>query len=210
MFNEHRSDDSEEEEEEEEEEDNDEELLEEKYNEEDEGGGDEKELAITTYYCWGTLCDLLSGAHKGGRGRRKEGLFSLVALGGVLDPRAAWVQEWNRIFLLVCVAGLFVDPLFFYALSISEAYLCLFVDGWFSITVTVLRCMTDALHVWNMWLQLKMAKHPYAATFAGFGDGSTSRDGNGSTGVALRYLKSRTGFFFDLFVILPLPQVSPN
>jgi len=29
------------------------------------------------------------------------------------------VQEWNQVFLLVCAAWLFVDPLFFYALSIS-------------------------------------------------------------------------------------------
>lgn len=215
MFNEHRSDNSEEEEEEEEEED-DEELLQEKYDMDNEGGGGEDKEAITTYYCWGTLCELLSGAHKGGGGRRKEGLFSLFALGSVLDPRAAWVQEWNRIFLLVCATGLFVDPLFFYALSISEAYLCLFVDGWFSIMVTVLRCMTDVLHVWNMWLQLKMAKHPYVAASAAFED-SGGRGSNGSTGglddkstarsVALGYLKARTGFFFDLFVILPLPQI---
>ncbi|AES99199.1 transmembrane protein, putative [Medicago truncatula] len=29
-------------------------------------------------------------------------------------------QEWNRVFLLVCAAGLFVDSRFFYALSVSD------------------------------------------------------------------------------------------
>ncbi|KAL6506961.1 Cyclic nucleotide-gated ion channel 4 [Orobanche hederae] len=113
--------------------------------------------------------------------------------GKVLDPKSKWVQEWNRIFLLVCAAGLFIDPLFFYALSVSENCLCLFVDGWFALTVTVLRCMTDALHLWNMWLQFKMNRRPP-------GGAATAR------GVAWKYFKSKKGFFFDLFVILPLPQ----
>lgn len=109
----------------------------------------------------------------------------------IIDPRAQWVQEWNRVFLLVCAIGLFLDPLFFYALSISENCMCLFVDGWFAVTVTALRCMTDALHVWNMWLQFKMINR--------------SRRNHM---VAQPYFKAKKGFLFDLFVILPLPQVS--
>ncbi|XP_016514067.1 cyclic nucleotide-gated ion channel 4 [Nicotiana tabacum] len=102
----------------------------------------------------------------------------------IIDPRAQWVQEWNRVFLLVCAIGLFLDPLFFYALSISENCMCLFVDGWFAVTVTVLRCMTDALHVWNMWLQFKMINRSRRT-----------------------HMVAKKGFFFDLFVILPLPQL---
>lgn len=127
------------------------------------------------------------------------------SLGRVLDPRTTWVQEWNRVFLLVCATGLFVDPLFFYALSVSDTCVCLFVDGWFAVTVTVLRCMTDALHVWNMWLQLKMNKLSYAPVG---GTSETSRlHKKSARTVALGYLKAKKGFFFDLFVILPLPQV---
>ncbi|CAJ1957031.1 unnamed protein product [Sphenostylis stenocarpa] len=119
--------------------------------------------------------------------------------GVVLDPRAKWVQEWNRVFLLVCATGLFVDPLFFYALSISDTCMCLFLDGWLVVTVTVLRCMTDALHVWNMWLQFKMTKR---SSFLAR-DVYASRGGR----CALRYLKAKRGFFFDIFVILPIPQI---
>lgn len=137
------------------------------------------------------------------------------SLGQVLDPRARWVQEWNRVFLLVCATGLFVDPLFFYALSVSDTCMCLFIDGWFAITVTALRCMSDALHVWNMWLQIKMAKRPYGSNSSS-GGSYGSNDNNGvdsgprgfrARSAALTYLKSKKGFFFDLFVILPLPQV---
>ncbi|KAI8552680.1 hypothetical protein RHMOL_Rhmol06G0285300 [Rhododendron molle] len=135
------------------------------------------------------------------RGRGSRGW----SVGRVLDPRTTWVQEWNRVFLLVCATGLFLDPLFFYALSVSDTCMCLFVDGWFAVTVTVLRCMTDALHVWNMWLQLKMNKLSYAPVG---GTGESSRlPTKSARAVALGYLRAKKGFFFDLFVILPLPQV---
>ena len=132
--------------------------------------------------------------------RKGVGGRSSVYWGKVLDPRAKWVQEWNRVFLLVCAMGLFVDPLFFYALSVSDTCMCLFVDGWFAVTVTALRCMTDAFHLCNMWLHFKMGKRRH------FGTGSAVA-GNNPRLAALRYLKLKTGFFFDLFVILPLPQV---
>lgn len=140
-----------------------------------------------------------------GRGRVQRGGLTDFFSWKVIDPRTPWVQEWNRVFLLVCATGLFVDPLFFYALSISENCMCLFIDGWFAVTVTVLRCMTDALHLWNMWLQFKTHKlRPYD------GEINENRSSNSShlqRFVALRYLKSKKGFFFDLFVILPLSQV---
>ncbi|KAK9689015.1 hypothetical protein RND81_09G028400 [Saponaria officinalis] len=194
---EENDDDTEEEEEEEEEE-----YIEE--SEEKEIQQQEHEGTSPSCSFLGTLLSFCGESPKN-TGRRRGGL-AMLALGGVLDPRAAWVQEWNRIFLLVCVTGLFVDPLFFYALSISEAYLCLFIDGWFAITVSALRCMTDVLHVWNMWLQLKMAKHSYMAAR----ERNNNSDSIGSKSarlIALRYLKAKKGFFFDLFVILPLPQI---
>ncbi|KAK3040311.1 hypothetical protein RJ639_028226 [Escallonia herrerae] len=133
------------------------------------------------------------------RGRR----FSLAR---VLDPKATRVREWNRVFLLVCATGLFVDPLFFYALSISEPRMCLFVDGWFAITVTVLRCATDALLAWNMRLQLKMNKLQPHGVGGGGSEVERSRPPH-NRAVALRYLKAKKGFLLDLFVILPVPQV---
>ncbi|EEF36596.1 cyclic nucleotide-gated ion channel 4 [Ricinus communis] len=168
------------------------------------GGGEEEEEdegeEESTRDCRNTL--FMCGA---GLVPKRSGGWSL---GQVLDPRAKWVQEWNRGFLLVCATGLFVDPLFFYALSVSDTCMCLFIDGWFALTVTALRCMTDALHVWNMWLQLKMAKKPSIGGGIGgdYGDRSGPRFSSPSS-VALRYLKAKKGFFFDLFVILPLPQI---
>ncbi|KAL5986813.1 hypothetical protein ACLOJK_015147 [Asimina triloba] len=130
------------------------------------------------------------------------------------DPRAKWVQEWNRVFLLVCATGLAVDPLFFYALSISDTCMCLFLDGWFAITVTALRCMTDALHLCNMWLQLKVPheaamRRPHAASEGPLQHHHSSAGRtSSSSGTAFRLWGSKRVFFFNLFVILPVPQVT--
>ncbi|GLT74746.1 hypothetical protein SLA2020_465240 [Shorea laevis] len=146
-----------------------------------------------------------------GGGRRKG-----WSLGQVLDPGTKWVQEWNRVNLMFILTGLFLDPLFFYALSISDQYMCLYIDGWFAIIITVLRCITDAFHVWNVWLQLKMDKRLYSYTAAmaatkdedeGEGGGGASHTATAGRRVAVRYLKDWKGFFFDLFVILPIPQI---
>ncbi|KAK3199276.1 hypothetical protein Dsin_022691 [Dipteronia sinensis] len=116
-------------------------------------------------------------------GGRRRGVGGWWSFGRVLDPKAKWVQEWNRLFLLVCATGLFVDPLFFYVLSVSDNHMCLFVDGWFAITLTALRCMTDVLHVWNMWLQLKMAKNRTIPRFSsGLHSMVHGRGGDGGSG----------------------------
>ncbi|GLJ33050.1 hypothetical protein SUGI_0665180 [Cryptomeria japonica] len=122
--------------------------------------------------------------------------------GRVLDPRSRAVQEWNRFFLLVCGIGLAIDPLFFYALSVSEKFICLYVDGWFAIAVTVLRSATDAMHLWNIWLQLKLAYVSKESLVVGSGKLVTD-----PRSIALKYLGSRKGFLFDVFVILPFPQM---
>lgn len=125
-------------------------------------------------------------------------------LGKGLNSRETWIHEWNRIFLLVCATGLFVDPLFFYTFSVSENGMCVYVDGWFAVTVTVLRCMTDALHVCNMWIQFRMSRRPRGL----MSSGNTVEERRVHIGkVAVKYLKVKKGFLFDFFVLLPLPQV---
>ncbi|KAJ8459716.1 hypothetical protein OPV22_032642 [Ensete ventricosum] len=119
------------------------------------------------------------------------------------DRQTKWLHEWNRIFLLMCAAGLVVDPLFFYALSISSTCMCLFVDGWFAVTVTTLRCMTDAVHLLNMCLQLAITYDAAPRSSLEEKDASAGR----AMAHSQSYLRSKTGFLLDLFIILPVPQV---
>ncbi|XP_020092249.1 cyclic nucleotide-gated ion channel 4-like [Ananas comosus] len=131
-------------------------------------------------------------------------------LGRATDPWAKWIREWNRFYLLACAAGLMVDPLFLYALSISGPLMCVFVDGWFTATVTVLRCMVDAMHVWNIWVQLRMARGEPRGAAAGADAemevGGTAK-GRARAAQSTSYVKSKKGLVLDLFVILPVLQV---
>ncbi|KAJ0966022.1 hypothetical protein J5N97_027160 [Dioscorea zingiberensis] len=129
-------------------------------------------------------------------------------LGGASGNRANRAREWSRIYLLACAVGLIVDPLFFYTLSISSSLMCLFIDGWFAITLTVLRCMVDAMHVWNIWLQLKLAynaRKPHTEEEEGSSKIHSNTNEHGR--LAFGCLKNKKGFFLDLIVILPVMQV---
>ncbi|CAN6457768.1 unnamed protein product [Victoria cruziana] len=144
--------------------------------------------------------DSQTGSHENGdrTSDQKHGL------GKVLDPRGKLIQEWNRVFLLICCVGSAIDPLFFYTLSVSKRCNCLYIDGWLALTVTALRCMADLVHLWHIWLQLRLAYAPRHSLLA---MGGGRRLQSHPRKVALHYLKSRKGFLLDAFVILPLPHL---
>ncbi|XP_047045601.1 cyclic nucleotide-gated ion channel 4-like [Lolium rigidum] len=134
-----------------------------------------------------------------------------------LDPGTRWVREWNRVYLLACAAGLMVDPLFLYAVSLSGPLMCVFLDGWLAAAVTALRCMVDAMHAWNLVTQLRVARGATAAAAAarrrrGIADeeqaaaDQADADADAARSVPA-YARSRKGMALDFFVILPVMQV---
>ncbi|KAI0527491.1 hypothetical protein KFK09_003092 [Dendrobium nobile] len=124
----------------------------------------------------------------------------------VLDPRSPRVQRWNRALLLARAVALALDPLFFYSLSVGGggggAPPCLFMDGGLVVAVTVLRTAADAAHLAHIWLQMRMAYVSRESLVVGCGKLVWD-----ARMVAEHYLRSVKGFWFDLFVILPVPQV---
>ncbi|KAL6551583.1 Cyclic nucleotide-gated ion channel 2 [Orobanche gracilis] len=122
--------------------------------------------------------------------------------GRVLDPRSKRVQRWNRAFLLARGVALAVDPLFFYSLSIGRGGSpCLYMDGGLAAAVTVVRTCVDAVHLCHLWLQFRLAYVSRESLVTGCGKLVwDARD------VAAHYLLSIKGFWFDVFVILPVPQ----
>uniref|UniRef100_A0ACD5T8U6 Uncharacterized protein n=1 Tax=Avena sativa TaxID=4498 RepID=A0ACD5T8U6_AVESA len=129
-----------------------------------------------------------------------------------LDPRARWVREWNRAYLLACAAGLMVDPLFLYAVSVSGPLMCVFLDGWLAAAVTALRCMVDAMHAWNLVTQLRVASGAAAAAQRrrGIADEEQAAADQADAESAPShpaYKRSRKGMALDFFVILPVMQV---
>ncbi|CAB4274858.1 unnamed protein product [Prunus armeniaca] len=122
--------------------------------------------------------------------------------GHVLDPRSKRVQRWNRAFLLARGMALAVDPLFFYALSIGRGGTpCLYMDGGLAAIVTVLRTCVDAVHLCHLWLQFRLAYVSRESLVVGCG--KLVWDPHA---IASHYVRSLKGFWFDAFVILPVPQ----
>ncbi|KAJ6766573.1 CYCLIC NUCLEOTIDE-GATED ION CHANNEL 15-RELATED-RELATED [Salix purpurea] len=125
------------------------------------------------------------------------------SLGTVLDPRSKRVQKWNRAFLLARGMALAVDPLFFYALSVGRNGVpCLYMDGGLAAVVTVLRSSLDAIHLCHLCLQFRLAYVSRESLVVGCGKLVWD-----ARAIASRYARSLKGFWFDAFVILPVPQV---
>ncbi|KAJ8750354.1 hypothetical protein K2173_014269 [Erythroxylum novogranatense] len=125
------------------------------------------------------------------------GLFGLV-----LDPRSKRVQKWNRALLLARGLALAVDPMFFYALSIGRhGSPCLDMDDRLTVIVTVFRTIVDAVHMFHLWLQFKLAYVSRESLVVGCGKLVWD-----ARAIAAHYLRSLKGFWLDAFVILPVPQ----
>ncbi|CAK9186043.1 unnamed protein product [Ilex paraguariensis] len=129
--------------------------------------------------------------------RRPSGPF-----GRVLDPRTKKVQRWNRTLLLARGMALAVDPLFFYSLSIGRSGSpCLYMDGGLAAIVTVLRTCLDGVHLCHLWLQFRLAYVSRESLVVGCGKLVWD-----PRAIASHYGRSLKGFWFDAFVILPVPQ----
>ncbi|KAI3770348.1 hypothetical protein L6452_01476 [Arctium lappa] len=121
----------------------------------------------------------------------------------VYDPRSKSIQRWNRFVLLARGMALAVDPLFFYALSIGRGGTpCLYIDGGVAVVVAVLRTLIDCFHVVHMWLQFRVAYVSRESLVIGCG--KLVWDPHS---ISSHYVKSLNGFWYDAFVILPVPQV---
>ncbi|KAJ3677263.1 hypothetical protein LUZ60_002987 [Juncus effusus] len=115
-----------------------------------------------------------------------------------------WACEWNRAYLLACAAGLMIDPLFLYAVSLSGPLMCLFIDGWLTMMVTILRCMVDMMHVWNVWMQVRIA----CGGLVEEGKSCVEEEKREKLGfLKSLYVRSKNGLVLDLFVILPIMQI---
>ncbi|KAG6528927.1 cyclic nucleotide-gated ion channel 2-like [Zingiber officinale] len=133
-----------------------------------------------------------------GRPSKPASLFT----GPALDPRSETVQRWNRAILLARALAVAVDPLFFYALSIGRnGRPCLYMDGGLTAIVTALRTAADAVHVFHVWLQFRVAYVSRESLVVGCGKLVWD-----ARMIAAHYFRSLSGFWFDVFVILPVPQ----
>ncbi|XP_057521777.1 cyclic nucleotide-gated ion channel 2-like isoform X2 [Amaranthus tricolor] len=122
--------------------------------------------------------------------------------GVIVDPRSERVRRWNRVILIARAVALAVDPVFFYALSIGRGGSCLYMDGVVAAVVTMIRTGVDAVHLWHVWLQFRLAFVSRESLVVGCGKLVWD-----ARAIASHYVRSLKGFWFDLYVILPIQQV---
>ncbi|KAH9308759.1 hypothetical protein KI387_036670, partial [Taxus chinensis] len=118
----------------------------------------------------------------------------------IFDPQDRFLQKWNKIFVISCLAAVSVDPLFFYLPVIDNKRDCLDIDDSLAIIATVLRTITDIFYLMHMGLQFRTAF--IAPSSRVFGRGELVID---PIKIAKRYLS--TYFIIDFLAVLPLPQV---
>uniref|UniRef100_A0A7N0V8X0 Ion transport domain-containing protein n=1 Tax=Kalanchoe fedtschenkoi TaxID=63787 RepID=A0A7N0V8X0_KALFE len=119
---------------------------------------------------------------------------------GVMNPHAKIVQRWNKFFVISCLVAIFVDPLFFFLLSVQENNKCIVINWPVTTLIVVLRSFTDFIYLLHILLQFRLAYVSPESRVVGAGDLVDQ-----PKKIALNYL---CGYFvIDLFVVLPLPQI---
>ncbi|RDY07745.1 putative cyclic nucleotide-gated ion channel 20, chloroplastic, partial [Mucuna pruriens] len=118
----------------------------------------------------------------------------------VMNPHNELVQQWNKIFAICCLVAIFVDPLFFFLLSVQKENKCIVIDWTMTKMLVVLRSMNDFIHFLNIVLQFRLAYVAPESMVVGAGELVDH-----PKKIALHYLQ--TSFIIDLFVVLPLPQI---
>ncbi|KAJ3702806.1 hypothetical protein LUZ61_006511 [Rhynchospora tenuis] len=136
------------------------------------------------------------------RKRKQSWIF-----GAVLDPRSPQVQSWNRALLFARAVALAVDPVFFYAIGVGiKNNTCrnglIGVVRWIVALATAVRTCADVAHVGHIWVQLRLAYVSRESLVVG--SGKLVWD---PKEIARHYVKNPKGIWFDLIVVLPLPQI---
>ncbi|KAF7805606.1 protein CNGC15c [Senna tora] len=117
----------------------------------------------------------------------------------ILDPRGQTIHRWNKIFLVVCLISLFLDPLFFY-LPVVRDEVCIDIGITLEVILTSIRTIADIFYIAQIFMRFRTAY--VAPSSRVFGRGELVID---SSKIAIRYLCK--GFLLDFIAALPLPQV---
>ncbi|XP_027357569.1 probable cyclic nucleotide-gated ion channel 20, chloroplastic isoform X2 [Abrus precatorius] len=118
----------------------------------------------------------------------------------VVNPHTKLVKQWNKILAICCLVAIFVDPLFFFLLSVHKENKCIVINSTMTTMLVVLRSINDSIHFLNIILQFRLAYVAPESLVVGAGELVDD-----PKKIAFHYLQ--TSFIVDLFVVLPLPQI---
>ncbi|KAG8378650.1 hypothetical protein BUALT_Bualt07G0007400 [Buddleja alternifolia] len=142
--------------------------------------------------------NMLSGDGKGWAKRISSFLQPYIP--GIMNPHAKAVQQWNKFFVISCLFAVFLDPFFFFVLSVQEDHKCIVLNLPMTTTIVVLRSMSDFIYLLHMLLQFRLAYVAPESRVVGAGDLVDD-----PKTIAQHYLFGY--FLIDLFIVLPLPQI---
>ncbi|KAK4479263.1 hypothetical protein RD792_014774 [Penstemon davidsonii] len=142
--------------------------------------------------------NMINGDAKGWAKRMCSFLHPYIP--GVMNPHARVIQQWNKFFVISCLFAVFIDPLFFFLLSVEQDNKCIVLNWTLTTTVVVLRSTTDFIYLLHILLQFRLAFVAPESRVVGAGDLVDD-----PKKIAKNYLFGY--FLIDLFVVLPLPQI---
>ncbi|XP_077230567.1 putative cyclic nucleotide-gated ion channel 20, chloroplastic [Tasmannia lanceolata] len=119
---------------------------------------------------------------------------------GIMNPHAKVVQQWNKFFVISCLVAIFIDPLFFFLLYVQQDNMCIVLNWPLAAAIAAVRSVTDFIYLLHMLLQFRLAYVAPESRVVGAGDLVDH-----PKKIAIHYLRGY--FMFDLFVVLPLPQI---
>ncbi|XP_061356046.1 probable cyclic nucleotide-gated ion channel 20, chloroplastic, partial [Gastrolobium bilobum] len=79
--------------------------------------------------------------------------FLIPRFPGVMNPHTKLVQKWNKFFAICFLVAIFVDPLFFFLLSVQKEQKCIVINSTMTKLLVLLRCMNDFVYFLNIILQ---------------------------------------------------------
>ncbi|KAF7822036.1 putative cyclic nucleotide-gated ion channel 20, chloroplastic isoform X1 [Senna tora] len=119
---------------------------------------------------------------------------------GVMNPHTKVVQRWNKCFVISCLVAIFVDPLFFFLLSVLKEHNCIVINPAMTTVLVLFRSMNDFVYFLNILLQFRLAYVAPESRVVGAGELVDH-----PKKIARHYMQSF--FLFDLLVVIPLPQI---
>ncbi|XP_074335092.1 putative cyclic nucleotide-gated ion channel 20, chloroplastic isoform X1 [Apium graveolens] len=158
---------------------------------------DQKQFLNINYQQF-SIPDIKQGDAKGWAWRTFSSLYHYIP--GVMNPHAKIVQFWNKFFVISCLFAVFLDPLFFFLLSVKQEHKCIVFNEPMTKVLITLRSLTDFIYLLHMLLQFRLAYVAPESRVVGSGDLVDH-----PRRIALNYLRGH--FLIDFFVVLPLPQI---
>jgi hypothetical protein len=62
-------------------------------------------------------------------GWAKKSIANVLSYFSIMNPHTKFVQQWNKFFVISCLIAIFIDPLFFFLLSVKKVQMSFFPSG---------------------------------------------------------------------------------